>query len=67
MGALALGALVAFILPMSLGGSDGAWMSNWTSWGTIRPSTRSPGLLFSVPTFLGSGLAFRLFFNWHRG
>jgi hypothetical protein len=65
--ALALGALLGFILPMTLGGSDGVWAHSWASWGTIHPSTRSPGLLFSIPLFLGSALAFRMFFNWHKG
>ena len=63
--ALLIGAILAFTLPMALGGSGGVWMSNWTSYGTIRPITGSPGFLFSVPVFLGSALAFRLFFNWH--
>jgi len=65
--ALLLGALVAFILPMALGGSDGVWARSWAGWGTIHPSTRSPGLIFSIPLFLGAALAFRMFFNWHRG
>ena len=67
VGALLLGALVAFILPMTLGGSDGVWSNSWANWGTIRPSSRSPGLIFSIPLFLGAALAFRMFFNWHRG
>ena len=65
--ALLLGALVAFVLPMALGGSDGVWANSWANWGTIRPSSRSPGLIFSIPLFLGAALAFRMFFNWHRG
>jgi len=40
-------------------------MNTWTKWGTIRPIAGSPGFLFSVPLFLGSALALRLFFNWH--
>ena len=67
MSALLLGALVAFVLPMTLGGSDGVWAHSWANWGTIRPSSRSPGLIFSIPLFLGAALAFRLFFNWHKG
>jgi hypothetical protein len=63
--ALALGAGLGFLLPMMLGGLEGAWMTNWTKWGTIRPLPGSPGLLFSVPLALGAALAFRLFFNWH--
>jgi hypothetical protein len=41
-------------------------MNNWTGWGTFRPHAGSPGLLFSIPVFLGSAMAFRAFFNWHR-
>ena len=64
--ALLLGAILAFTLPMALGGAPGVWMHGWTKWGTIRPIEGSPGFLFSVPLFLGSAIAFRLFFNWHR-
>ena len=63
--ALILGGLLAFVLPMSLGGEDGVWMHSWTKWGTVRPLTGSPGFLFSIPLFLGAALAFRIFFNWH--
>ena len=63
--ALILGAVLAFTLPLALGGVDGAWMNSFAKWGTIRPLTGSPGLLFSVPLWLGSAVAFRLFFNWH--
>ena len=63
--ALLIGAILAFALPMTLGGSDGVWMTGWTKMGTYHPITGSPGFLFSVPVFLGSALAFRLFFNWH--
>jgi hypothetical protein len=63
--ALILGGLLAFVLPMSLGGQDGAWMHGWTKWGTVRPLPGSPGFLFSIPLFLGAALAFRIFFNWH--
>ena len=64
--ALLIGAILAFALPLGLGGQDGVWMQSFTKWGTIRPLAGSPGLLFSIPLFLGSALAFRLFFNWHR-
>ena len=67
MSALFLGAIVGFVLPMLLAGRAGPWMTNWTHWGTIKPFASSPGLLFSVPLFLGSAIAFRLFFSWHRG
>ena len=64
--ALLIGAILAFTLPMSLGGQDGVWMNSWTNWGTIRPFAGSPGFIFSVPLFIGAAIAFRLFFNWHR-
>ena len=40
-------------------------MNSFAKWGTIRPHAGSPNLLFSIPLFLGSAVAFRLFFNWH--
>jgi hypothetical protein len=64
--ALFLGAILAFTLPLALGGENGVWMSSFAKWGTIRPHAGSPGLLFSIPLFLGSAIAFRVFFNWHR-
>ena len=63
--ALLLGAILGFLLPMMLGGQEGVWMNSWVKWGTIRPLPGSPGLLFSIPLFLGSALALRLVFNWH--
>ena len=63
--ALLLGAILAFVMPMTLGGQAGVWMTRWTKWGTVRPIDGSPGFLFSIPIFLGSALALRLFFNWH--
>ena len=63
--ALLIGAILAFTLPMALGGQGGVWMHGWTSWGTYRPIAGSPGFLFSVPLWLGAALAFRLFFSWH--
>lgn len=65
--ALILGAILGLVLPMAFGGRSGIWMGSWAAWGTIRPVAGSPGLLFSVPLFLGSAVAFRLFFNWHKG
>ena len=65
MTALILGALLAFVLPLSLGGQEGVWMHSWAKWGTVRPIEGSPGFLFSIPLFLGAALAFRIFFNWH--
>jgi hypothetical protein len=64
--ALALGAILGFVLPLFLGGQNGVWMSAFTKWGTVRPLEGSPGLLFSIPVFLLSAIAFRLFFNWHE-
>jgi hypothetical protein len=65
LAALLLGAIVGFLLPMIFGGEAGFWLHSWTKWGTIRPLEGSRGLLFSIPLFLGSAVAFRLFFNWH--
>jgi hypothetical protein len=67
LAALALGAILGFLLPMMLGGQSGVWMNSWAKWGTIRPLAGSPGLLLSIPLWLGSALALRLFFNWHKG
>jgi hypothetical protein len=64
--ALFLGAILGFVMPLMLGGQSGVWMNNWTKWGTIRPLDGSPGILFSIPLFLGAAVAFRLFFSWHR-
>jgi hypothetical protein len=63
--ALLVGAILAFLLPLALGGQEGVWMNSWVKWGTIRPIEGSPGFLFSVPLFLGSAVALRIFFNWH--
>jgi hypothetical protein len=63
--AVALGALVAFVLPTGIDLRSGVWMDSWTGWGTIRPHSKSPGLLFSIPVFLGASFAFRAVFNWH--
>ena len=64
--ALLLGAILGFILPLFFGGQTGVWMNSAAKWGTIRPLAGSPGLLFSVPLFALSAIAFRLFFNWHN-
>ena len=61
-----LGAILAFAMPLFLGGSSGVWSGSWIDWWTIRPLPNSPGLLFSVPIFVGSAIAFRIFFNWHN-
>jgi hypothetical protein len=63
--ALVLGAILGFVLPTALDLRSGVWMNNFLGWGTIRPHAGSPGLLFSIPLFLGSALALRLVFNWH--
>ena len=65
MSALLLGAILALVLPLAAGGQGGLWMTTWVKWGTIRPLEGSPGLLFSIPVFLGSAVALRAFFNWH--
>ena len=63
--ALLFGALVGLVLPTALDLGSGVWMNNWTGWGTIRPHAASPGLLFSIPVFVGTALALRVGFNWH--
>ena len=63
--ALAIGAVLGFVLPTGMDLRSGVWMDSWASWGTIRPDAGSPGLLFSIPVFLGSAIALRLVFNWH--
>jgi len=63
--ALTLGVILGFAMPLFLGGQTGVWMNSIAKWGTVRPLAGSPGLLFSIPVFLLSAIAFRLFFNWH--
>jgi hypothetical protein len=63
--ALAFGAIVGFVLPTAIDAGSGVWTDAWTGWGTIRPLAGSPGLLLSIPVFLGSALGLRLVFNWH--
>jgi hypothetical protein len=64
--ALAVGAIIAFVLPTAFDAGTGAWMHSWASPGTIRPLEGSRNLLFSIPLFVGVAIAFRLVFNWHR-
>ena len=64
--ALLLGAILGVVLPTGLDLRSGVWMDSWAAWGTIRPHAGSPGLLLSIPVFLGSALFLRLVFNWHR-
>ena len=63
--ALVLGAILGFVMPMVFGGQAGVWLDSWAGWGTVRPLKGSPGLLFSIPVFLGAAVIFRIFFNWH--
>lgn len=63
--AMLLGLVIAVIVPLMFGGRSGLWVNSWAGWGTIRPLAGSPGLLLSIPLFLGSTFVFRLFFNWH--
>ncbi len=65
--AMLIGAILAIVLPMSLGGFDGVWAHSWANYGTFRPFPQSPGLMFSVPVFVISAIGLRLFFNWHKG
>ena len=64
--ALLLGAILGIVLPTGLDMRSGLWMHSWANWGTIRPLADSPGLLLSIPVFLGAAWGFRSFFNWHN-
>jgi hypothetical protein len=63
--ALIFGAILGTVLPTAMDARAGVWTDSWAGWGTIHPHAGSPGLLLSIPLFLGSALAFRTFFNWH--
>ena len=63
--ALALGALLGIVLPTALDARSGLWTNSWAGWGTVHPHAGSPGLLLSIPLFLGAALFHRLAFNWH--
>jgi hypothetical protein len=63
--ALAIGAILGFVLPTGVDLRSGVWMNSWASWGTIRPHAGSPGLLFSLPVFVGAAAALRAVFTWH--
>jgi hypothetical protein len=63
--ALLLGAILGVVLPTALDARSGMWTNSWAGWGTIHPHAGSPGLLLSIPLFLGSALFLRLVFNWH--
>ncbi|HWH17085.1 MAG TPA: hypothetical protein VNT77_01915 [Allosphingosinicella sp.] len=59
-----LGAVAAFAVPMIFGGPTGVWGTSAAAWGTIAPLKGSPGLLFSLPIFIGLTLFAWTFFNW---
>ena len=63
--ALILGAILGFVTPLVFGGREGVWAESFASAGTVAPFSNSPGLLFSIPIFALSAIAFRMFFNWH--
>ena len=63
--ALLVGALLGMVLPTAFDGRSGNWMDTWAAWGTIRPHAGSPGLLFSIPLFVGTATALRAIFSWH--
>ena len=63
--ALAIGAVLGFVLPTMFDAGAGVWTDSWAGGGTIRPHAGSPGLLFSIPVFLISAVALRLVFSWH--
>ena len=64
--ALFFGAILGGLLPTVIDGQSGVWADGWTGWGTVRPLPGSPGLLLSIPLFLGSAMALRALFNWHN-
>ncbi|MFL6729901.1 MAG: hypothetical protein ACJ8E3_05510 [Sphingomicrobium sp.] len=63
--ALLIGAILGIVLPTAMDAREGMWMHSWAGWGTIHPHANSPGLLLSIPVFLGSAIFLRLVFNWH--
>ena len=63
--ALAMGAIIGFVLPTALNGGEGVWTDSWFGGGTVRPLAGSPGLLFSIPLCLITAAGLRLAFNWH--
>ena len=63
--ALAFGLILGIVLPTIMNGGEGLWTESWAGWGTIRPHAGSPGLLLSIPVFLGSACALRALFSWH--
>jgi hypothetical protein len=63
--ALIIGLILGTVLPTAMNGGEGKWTNSWAGWGTVHPHAGSPGLLLSIPLFLGVAVAFRLFFNWH--
>ncbi|QNM82636.1 hypothetical protein H8M03_11650 [Sphingomonas sabuli] len=63
--ALIIGAALGVVLPTAYDGRTGQWMHSWAGVGTIRPLQSSPGLLLSIPLFLGVAALTRWFFNWH--
>ena len=63
--AISWGVMIAFLLPLVLGGREGVWEDSWAGWGTVRPFKQSPGLLFSIPLALGAAFALRKLFSWH--
>lgn len=64
--AILLAGALAFALPLFFGGAGGTWGNSMASWGTVRPFSHSPGLLFSIPLFLFGAFALRSFFEWHN-
>jgi hypothetical protein len=63
--ALAMGAIVGFVLPTALNGGEGVWTNSLFGGWTVRPLAGSPGLLFSIPLWLITAAGLRLAFNWH--
>ena len=64
--ALFLGAILALRVAAGLRRPGRRLDEQLDEMGNHSPASRDrPACLFSIPLFLGSALAFRLFFNWH--
>ncbi|MCM8557500.1 hypothetical protein [Sphingomicrobium sediminis] len=65
--AILIAGVLAMALPLFFGGAGGPWLDSWFAWGTVRPVSNSPGLLFSLPIFGVAAFGLRSFFEWHSG
>jgi hypothetical protein len=65
MTALIVGLIVGTVLPTAMNGGEGKWIDSWAGWGTVHPHAGSPGLLLSIPLFIGTAVALRVLLNMH--